>query len=192
MEKYLNFLYWTGRTESKRVSDNSLKSLNFFRQRWTDLCPLCPLVLSSRCPPAVQPENKYSIYFSGEKIPYLFSGGKIPELKIPELFLLWENTGIIFAVGKYQNYFRREKNTGINFGIGKIPDLFPGWKNTRINLHPENTVFISGLENARFIMTAPEHLCTGAVLRVINPVWMPASLSHFLQLLARTCTRTCL
>ena len=78
--KCLNFPYWTKWTELKRVSDNPLKSLNFFRQRWTDFCPLCPPALSTRCPPAVQPENKYSIYFSGRK-----------------------NTVFIFGLEKYAN-----------------------------------------------------------------------------------------
>ena len=55
--------------------------MNFFCPRWTDLCPLCPLALSTRCPLVVQRKNKYRIYLRGEKIPEL----KIPELKIPEL-----------------------------------------------------------------------------------------------------------
>ena len=84
--------YWT---ESKRVSDNLLKSLNFFLTKWTDFCPLCPLALSNHCPPAVQRKNKYSIYFSGRKIPYLFSGWKNTRInsdtrKILYLFSGWK------------------------------------------------------------------------------------------------------
>lgn len=50
LEKYPNFPYWTKRTESKRVSDNLLKSRHFFSAKWTDFCPLCPPVLSTHCP----------------------------------------------------------------------------------------------------------------------------------------------
>ena len=87
----------------KRVSDNLLKSRHFFSAKWTDLCPLCPPALSSRCPPAVQPENKYSIYFSGVKNTVFIFG--------------LENTPI--------------KNTGINFAVGKIPELFLLWEKYR-------------------------------------------------------------
>lgn len=76
--------------------------------KWTEVCPLCPPALSSRCPPIVQRKNKYSIYFLGVKNTVFIFG-----LENICIFAA-KNTGIIF----------RLKNTRINSGTRKIPELF--------------------------------------------------------------------